>query len=463
MHVTTIEEKLQLYLSDADATWSDADTALWNDGALRMLVVHRGAGLSAAALVDAQLRRAPGAQLVVAHEGDATDVARRTAERFGITLLDARALAAPEPEAIPVEPPALFVDTEAALVPAPALFVEADAALVALPAPAPLVVDAPPLAPAAAQPFPLPPRGFFAALERPVVVPQFPLPASARFFETLETPAVVPGFPEPASTFFAALERPEVVLDFPVPDASLVRALDRPYEAPAFPTPEEGFFAAFDELLAAAPAASPEPLFPPVAEGLLDALDMTLVQQALESAALEAEMLPAPTETARVEAAPAVDAPLIALPFLEPATIDAPAPDAPWPVFEDALLPPAPVVEASVPWAADPLTADANEDEPAVAVTAEEVAAMPWSIEEATPTTPRAFTPHPSEVMPASPAWGLPWPRPVAQNDGLRVVDAAKWDPRGALAPPQAPPMPLVPPQHANSAWLRRLQSFGGP
>lgn len=111
----SLRETLEPYLADRSATWTD-DAALWTEkGTPRMLLTIDGA-LSAQAVVDAHVRGlANGAALTLAHTGDATDVARRMAARFGIELLDVATLA-PTDDAMPWGPVAVDHEAEPASV-----------------------------------------------------------------------------------------------------------------------------------------------------------------------------------------------------------------------------------------------------------------------------------------------------------------------------------------------------------
>lgn len=114
MHMS-LREKLQHH-TGPDATWADDGTtasATWQaNGQPRMLITLAGP-LAADALVDAHLRaRATGATLTLAHDGPASALARRTAERFGITLLDTRTL--PDTPEAPVATPEVRTPTPGA-------------------------------------------------------------------------------------------------------------------------------------------------------------------------------------------------------------------------------------------------------------------------------------------------------------------------------------------------------------
>lgn len=439
MHVTTIEEKLRLHLADTNATWSDADTALYNDGATRMLIVHRGA-LGAAPLVDIHLRRVPDASLIVVHDGAVTDVARRTAERFGIRLLDAATLPEPTYATAELLAPA-FEDAPATVgmlaEPAPVVApVEVAPIVVEVPlvADAPLVVEAallaePPLA-APSRDFPWPTPGLIAGLDLAPWTPDFPLPA-ARFFDRLERAEVpAPDFPLPEATFFRGLETTELAADFP--------------------EPPEAFF---------------------------DALDAVLVQQALDGVLEELTSPDAPEPIAGL--LPAFFEP--AMPAAEPATVlaaepvvaaDLPVPEPlGLPYAETPVTAEAPVIEdaPALPWAVG-----VAPTEPAAAALVEdhEVQAMPWNARDHEITTReparRETQPHPTQLFPQDATWGLPWPRPVAPSDGLSIADPALWNVRermmgvrDGLDQKGAPSFGAVTPE--GSAWLRRLQTQLGP
>lgn len=174
-------EKLRQYLADKRATSND-DAARWTDDTgLHLLLTHEGP-LSADALIDAHVRAlAAGARLVVATTGEASPVARRTAARFGIEILDVASLpepaAAPAPGAVPIETAwagatAAFASGAGGSSPVPA-------------APAP---------PAAAPGFPLPAPGFFGALEREPV----DLAPAAEAFAAFDALALATGEASPA-------------------------------------------------------------------------------------------------------------------------------------------------------------------------------------------------------------------------------------------------------------------------
>lgn len=89
----SLRETLEPFLADKRATWND-DTATWEEGGGTRMLLALDGPLLAQAVVDAHVRAlAGGAALTLAHEGSATDVARRTAARFGIELLDVATLA----------------------------------------------------------------------------------------------------------------------------------------------------------------------------------------------------------------------------------------------------------------------------------------------------------------------------------------------------------------------------------
>jgi hypothetical protein len=112
----------------------------------------------------------------------------------------------------------------------------------------------------------------------------------------------------------------------------------------------------------------------------------------------------------------------------------------------------------------------------ALAVPAEELAAMPWNA----PHVLLQATPSPDEVhhelvlterrplgalRPTQlPDWGLPWPRPVAPTDGLALHDPKLWGNRervravrdGIDRATGGASFGAVKPD--GSAWLKRLQ-----
>lgn len=103
-------EAVQAYLANKNATWSD-DLASWTEDGKEHLLLRVDGPLNAETIVDAHVRAlARGATLAIAPSGEATPVARRTAARFGITLLDPATLPQPAPhpaatgEATPVVP-----------------------------------------------------------------------------------------------------------------------------------------------------------------------------------------------------------------------------------------------------------------------------------------------------------------------------------------------------------------------
>lgn len=86
---------VQAYLADKNATWSD-NLATWNEDGAERLLAHVDGPLTADAIIDAHVRAlARHATLTIAHSGEATPVARRTAARFGVALLDATSLPPP--------------------------------------------------------------------------------------------------------------------------------------------------------------------------------------------------------------------------------------------------------------------------------------------------------------------------------------------------------------------------------
>jgi hypothetical protein len=137
-------------------------------------------------------------------------------------------------------------------------------------------------------------------------------------------------------------------------------------------------------------------------------------------------------------------------------------------------LPPAlaPDVDPRLPWPVGPTP----EPPLALAVPAEELAAMPWNA----PHVLLQATPSPDEahhelvlterrplgaLRPTQlPDWGLPWPRPVAPTDGLALHDPKLWGNRervqavrdGIDRATGGASFGAVKPD--GSAWLKRLQ-----
>lgn len=90
-------EAVRAYLANKNATWSDA-LASWTEEGKEHLLLRIDGPLHADAIVDAHLRAlARGAKLAIAPSGEATLVARRTAARFGIALIDPATLPRPAP------------------------------------------------------------------------------------------------------------------------------------------------------------------------------------------------------------------------------------------------------------------------------------------------------------------------------------------------------------------------------
>lgn len=233
--------KLQAHLAARAPSWADdAATARYADdaGDARFLVVVPRA-LTAADVVDAHLAaQRAGARPALAFDGAATDVARRTARRLGVELVDVATL--PEPvvaapaevapadaEPIAAEPVPLAI--EVALADAPAtievpftietpVVAEAPEPVLALPAPAEIVA----LLPAHVEP------------EAPVV--DAPETVDALVVELLgafET-AILPEFVDAPALVEPAM--PELAVEAPAfPKIALEAAVELAIETPALP------------------------------------------------------------------------------------------------------------------------------------------------------------------------------------------------------------------------------------
>ena len=498
----SLHEKLRLYLAEKNPAWAtDAAggraVARWHEGGPRLLVGVPGP-LLAAHVVDAYLdARRDGASLTLAHDETPTPVAMRAAMRFGVPLLDASTLLLPEapepmlpeaPEAAP-EVEALYEHWEPAATPEP------EAPPVALPVAAPVAVAA------AAEPapdFPFPPAGLLHALERPVVVPDFPLPPSAAWVRAHEAAlAPPPDFPEPAEGLLRMYDRlrlpwtPPTLPDveealFGTLEQALPSATDLalrgdfllPREPQAFALPGEAFF---DALETPWVEPAPEPQLLLAAPEPMLFLPAPAVAEPVAEPELEPEpaVEPTPELEAWVETLPAWPTPVEEVE--EPVLAWESDPAAPMPWDAPAPMPATADAAPALPWAAE---AAAAAPEPAAAVTAEELQALPWNapsadqeedddvelVEPAAPMPrPRALLEHPTVVAQDGRAWGLPWPRPVAPADGLSIADPKLWAARerihavredldrlGAPSFGAAPPAP-------GSAWLKRLQQGLGP
>lgn len=148
---------------------------VWQGGARRILTAHEGP-LTAAAIVDARLLgHAEGARVVLAHEGTPTEVARRCAERFGVSLVRLDA-----PKAAPA--PAEAATRRARLQPPAPIAGLLVAHMQASPATAVPRVAAATARPPAAQDFPVPTQGWLDLVLPPMTTPapaqaeDFPIP-----------------------------------------------------------------------------------------------------------------------------------------------------------------------------------------------------------------------------------------------------------------------------------------------
>ncbi len=144
----SVQDKLRLHLADKTVTWREdvphALAAQTPEG----LFLSFGGAVTASTVIDAY-NAGRGSRITLLHEGPVGDVARRSAARFGVTLLDAATL--PEP--------------------APTTLAETLAPRAALPAPAPE-----PLLPAHVEPAPVVTPGV-APVAPPVVTPVADPPA----------------------------------------------------------------------------------------------------------------------------------------------------------------------------------------------------------------------------------------------------------------------------------------------
>lgn len=175
---------------------------------------------------------------------------------------------------------------------------------------------------------------------------------------------------------------------------------------------------------------APELPFPDPWEGCLDAIDLALVQQALEEAAREPLLAPSPEEVeADVEAlVAALDAELAQPDPLVPVAEPASAP-APVSVTVPVALPAFPACEPALPW--DPAVAVAADLGPEIVPTPHELLALPWQVGVKDDHAVMLAAGREVRGAPARPTlvpdWGLPWPRPVPPADGLAVADPALW------------------------------------
>ncbi|MEA3200828.1 MAG: hypothetical protein QOE90_2256 [Thermoplasmata archaeon] len=113
----SVQDKLRLHLANTavEGTW----------------LAHEGP-LTAAGVIDAY-NAARGSRITLVHEGPVGDVARRSAARFGITLLDAASFPQPQPQPAPQPEP------RPAPLAAPTVLAEALAPALPAPAPEPLL------------------------------------------------------------------------------------------------------------------------------------------------------------------------------------------------------------------------------------------------------------------------------------------------------------------------------------
>lgn len=97
----SLRTKLELHLADKNAQWSGNVARYQTEGHASLLAI--ASPLTAAAIVDAvvlALETIDAPKITLAFEGEPSLVAKRTADRLGVTLLDATAL----PDASPLAP-----------------------------------------------------------------------------------------------------------------------------------------------------------------------------------------------------------------------------------------------------------------------------------------------------------------------------------------------------------------------
>lgn len=143
----TTEDRLRLHLAGKQVTWrteATATVATWDEDGAPCALACLPQPLTAASVLDAYLSLRP-ARLTLVCEGDPSPVARRSAARFGVTLLDAASLPELPPAAAPpVAPPPAPVPAPTPL-PAPEPLVAtpevAPPAAVLPPAPVPVLVE----------------------------------------------------------------------------------------------------------------------------------------------------------------------------------------------------------------------------------------------------------------------------------------------------------------------------------
>lgn len=134
------QDKLRLHLADKTVTWrEDVPDAVAAQTADAVFVAFAGP-VTAATVIDAY-NVGRGRAITLVHDGPVGDVARRSAARFGVSLLDAASL--PEPAPAPVALP----DAPVALV---------EVVPPALPAPAPEILLPAHVEPVAAEPLAVP-------------------------------------------------------------------------------------------------------------------------------------------------------------------------------------------------------------------------------------------------------------------------------------------------------------------
>ncbi len=403
-------EKLRGHFATMDAEWTAAENgavASWTfEGARHVLFVVPRA-LTAADVVDAHLAGLPReARVTLAHEGAPTDVARRTARRMGIELLDGGALLQPVAAVVvPVEPP---TQPEVLQDAAPVFETGIEAPsldTLAVPEPAAVVpefdVETPSFLSTPES------EATYADVELPMAfVPEVEAAAFDAAFESVATPPEAPvaepeidvvSIPEVAyaeAAFDVVALLPDPVLAAPPAAAHVVATptyLDAAFEVAAL-MPEPVIVAP-----RIAPALQPEATY---AEAALDVASFLPEPIVEEPIALDAML------------AGAVDIAEVALSVPVPETVKTLDGDTP------------------MPWARFDLPPDVE----ACNVSEKELSTMPWNAPaddepefEMLPagrSPPRSIE-HPTNMQ--APTWGLPWPRKQAPMDALSRADPRIW------------------------------------